>query len=154
VARSLLRGGKPADAEAELKGLAAKLSAADPQRPEVEVFLAHSRLAQGQLGQVEAPLRAALQNPADGAVRAAAHNLLGDYYQAKGRPEAAFWEYLYVDTLYPQDRDEHAKALYNLSTLFFKVKNDRTRAGQWAERLKGKEFAGTLYQRRLAAEGK
>jgi hypothetical protein len=154
VARALLRAGKPAEAETELKGLAGKLSTTDPQRPNLEVALAQCRLAQGQLGQVEAPLRAALQNTADAAVRGAAHNLLGDYYLAKGRPDAAFWEYLYVDTLYPQDRDEHAKALYNLSTLFFKVKNDRTRAGQCAERLKGKEFAGTLYQRRLAAEGK
>jgi hypothetical protein len=154
VARALLRASKPADAEAELKGLQAKMSTTDPQRPNVEVFLAQCRLAQGQLGQVEAPLRAALQNTSDAAVRAAAHNLLGDYYLAKGQPEPAFWEYLYVDTLYTQEREEHAKALYHLSRLFDKVKRDPTRAKQCAERLKDKQFAGTLYQRRLAAEGK
>jgi hypothetical protein len=154
VARALLRAGKPADAESELKGLQAKMSTTDPQRPNVEVALAQCRLAQGQLGQVEAPLRAALQNTTDAAVRAAAHNLLGDYYQAKGQPGPAFWEYLYVETLYTQDREEHAKALYNLSMLFDKVKNDRTRAKECADRLKDKQFAGTLYQRRLAAEGK
>jgi hypothetical protein len=59
-----------------------------------------------------------------------------------------------VDTLYTQDRDEHAKALYHLSTLFDKVKNDRARAKQCADRLKDKQFAGTLYQRRASAEGK
>jgi hypothetical protein len=154
VARALLRAGKPADAETELKGLQAKMSTTDPQRPNVEVFLAQCRLAQGQLGQVEAPLRSALQNTSDAAVRAAAHNLLGDYYLARGQQALAFWEYLYVDTLYPQDREEHAKALYHLSTLFDTVKNDKTRAGQCANRLKDKQFAGTLYQRRLAAEGK
>ncbi len=154
VARALLRAGKPADAEAELKGLQAKMATTDAQRPNVEVALAQCRLAQGQLGQVEAPLRAALQNTSDAAVRAAAHNLLGDYYLAKGQPEPAFWEYLYVDTLYTQDRDEHAKALYYLSTLFDKVKRDTARAKQCAERLKDKQFAGTLYQRRAAAEGK
>ena len=79
VARALLRAGKPAEAEAELKGLAGKLSTTDPQRPNLEVALAQCRLAQGQLGQVEAPLRAALQNTSDATVRAAAHNLLGDY---------------------------------------------------------------------------
>lgn len=147
VARALLRGGKPAEAERELKGLGL-------QRPDVQVALAQCRLAQGQLGDVEAPLRKALQDTSDAAVRAAAHNLLGDYYQAKGQPGAAFWEYLYVDTLYPQDRDEHAKALYHLSTLFDKVKNDRERAKQCADRLKGQEFAGTLYQQRLTAQGK
>jgi hypothetical protein len=87
-------------------------------------------------------------------VRAAAHNLLGDYYLAKGQPEPAFWEYLYVDTLYTQDRDEHAKALYHLSTLFDKVKRDPARAKQCSERLKDKQFAGTLYQRRAAGESK
>ena len=153
VARSLLRGGKASEAEAELKGLQAKMSTTDPQRPSVEVFLAQCRLAQGQLGQVEAPLRAALQNTADAAVRAAAHNLLGDYYLAKGQPGPAFWEYLYVDTLYNQDRDEHAKALYHLSKLFDKVKRDPTRARQCAERLKDKQYAGTLYQRRAASDG-
>ncbi len=154
VALALLRAGKPGEAEAELKGLQAKMSATDAQRPNVEVFLAQCRLAQGQLGQVEAPLRGALQNTSDAAVRGAAHNLLGDYYLAKGQPALAFWEYLYVDTLYPQDREEHAKALYHLSTLFDKVKNDRERARQCADRLKDKQFAGTLYQRRLEAGGK
>ncbi|HZY85157.1 MAG TPA: hypothetical protein VFE78_10030 [Gemmataceae bacterium] len=154
VARLLLRGGKPAEAEAALKGLEAKLSTTDPQRASVVVFLAQSRLAQGQLGQVEAPLRAAIQNTSDAAVRAAAHNLLGDYYMVKGQPEPAFWEYLYVDTLYNQDREEQAKALYHLSTLFDKVKRDPTRAKQCAERLKDKQYAGTLYQRRAAGEGK
>ena len=154
VARALLHAGKPKEAESELKGLAAKMSTTDPQRANVEVALAQCRLAQGQLGQVEAPLRAALQNTSDAAVKAAAHNLLGDYYLAKGRPEAAFWEYLYVDTLYNQDREEEAKALYHLSTLFDKVKNDKQRAQQCAERLKDKQYAGTLYQRRAASEGK
>jgi hypothetical protein len=147
VARALLRAGKPAEAERELKGLGL-------QRPDVQVALAQCRLAQGRLGDVEGPLRKALQDTSDAAVRASAHNLLGDYYQAKGQPGSAFWEYLYVDTLYTQDRDEHAKALYHLSTLFDKVKNDRERARQCADRLKGQEFAGTLYQQRLKAQGK
>ena len=154
VARLLLRERKAPEAEAELKGLRAKLSTTDPQRPAVEVYLAQSRLAQGQMGQVEAPLRAAIHDTSDAAVRAAAHNLLGDYYQAKGQPGPAFWEYLYVDTLYNQDREEQAKALYHLSKLFDTVKNDRMRARQCAERLQDKQYAGTLYQRRAASESK
>ena len=152
VARALLRGDKPMEAEAQLKGLRAKMSTTDPQRPNVEVFLAQSQLAQGQLGQVEAPLRSALQKTGDAAVKAAAHNLLGDYYQAKGEPGPAFWEYLYVDTLYPQDREEEAKALYHLSKLFDTVKRDPTRARQCAERLKDKQYAGTFFQRRAASD--
>jgi hypothetical protein len=154
VARLLLRGQQAAEAQTELKGLESTMSTTDPQRPAVEVLLAQCRLAQSQLGQVEAPLRAALQATSDPAVRATAHNLLGDYFLAKGQPEPAFWEYLYVDTLYSQDREEHAKALYQLSKLFDTVKRDPVRARQCAERLKDKQYAGTLYQRRADSGGK
>ncbi len=153
VARQLLRDHKAAEAEKELKALQATLSTTDPQRPFVEVYLAQCQLEQNRLGQVEAPLRAAIRGTSDPVARAVAHNLLGDYYLAREQKEPAFWEYLYVDTLYNQDREEHAKALYHLRKLFDQVKRDPARAKQCAEKLQDKQYAGTLYQRKAAGEG-
>jgi hypothetical protein len=152
--RVLLRGGKFADVEQRLKDLQQGLSADDPQRTYVAVLLVQAQLAQGNLGQAETQLKAALQATADSAVKAVARNLLGDYYRAKGQLEQAFWQYLWVDVLYNQDREETAKALYHLSKLFDKVKKDVGRAEECLRRLKGQEFAGTAYQRRANEEKK
>ena len=74
------------------------------------------------------------------------HNCLGDYYRLRKELEPAFWEYLKVDTLYSQDKEESAKALYYLAELFDKVKNDKVRAEECLTRLKGAPYSGTLYQ--------
>jgi hypothetical protein len=152
--RLLLRAGKPADAEAKLKALKSSLAPDDPQRALVDVCLVQSQMAQGRLAQAEADLQAVLRGTTEANVRALAHNLLGDYYRLKKEPENAFWHYLRVDVLYNQDREEHAKALYYLSTLFDQVKNDPVRGEECRARLKGPEFAGTLYQRQAGEEKK
>jgi hypothetical protein len=152
VAKMLVRAGKYADAETRLKALGTSLAADDPQKPFIQVYLVQSQMAQNNLGQAEAQLKAILAGTADADVRALAHNSLGDYYQAKNQPEEAFWQYLRVDVLYGQDKNEHAKALYHLSKLFDKVKNDRERAQGCLERLMDKQYADCEYQKRAAKE--
>jgi hypothetical protein len=152
--RLLLRVGKFPDAEAKLKALQAGMARDDPQRTFVDAFLVQSQMAQGNLAQAEPQLRAVVQGAKDPAVQGLAHNLLGDYYRLKNQPEQAFWEYLRVDVLYNADREEHAKALFHLSKLFDKVKNDPVRAEECLTRLKGPTFAGTNYQRQVGEEKK
>jgi hypothetical protein len=152
--RVLLRGNKFADAEKRLKDLQAELPPDDPQRTYVNVCLVQARVAQGNLDQAEAQLQAALKATTDPAVRAVAHNLLGDYYRLKGQLDSSFWNYLRVDVLYNQDREETAKALYHLSKLFDKAKKDLGRAEECLRRLKGPDFAGTAYQRQINEEKK
>jgi hypothetical protein len=154
VVRMLLRGNKNAEAERRLEALAKAVSEGDPQKPYVAVYLAQSQMAQGNLGRVEGQLRAAIHASADPNLRALAYNHLGDYYRLKNQPEDAFWQYLRVEVMYNQDREENARALYHLRTLFDKVKNDPVRAEQCARKLMGKPFEGTMYQRLAAAEGK
>ncbi len=155
-ARLLLRALKFRAAEAKLKQIQSALPADDPQRAFVEVYLIQSRIAQkGNLNGLDKKLEQLLRTTNDGALRALAHNALGDYYRAQGDNAQAFWEYCKVDMLYNQDKEEHAKALYYLSQLFDKPpRNDRDRAEEFRIRLKSPQFDGTLYQRLAAAETK
>jgi hypothetical protein len=154
VARMLLRGGKYGEAERKLAQLRTTLSENDPQRAHLDVYLAQSRLAQGHPEKVEGELREAIRGSSDPNLKAAAYNALGDYYRQEKRPEDAFWQYLRVDTLYNQDREEEAKALFYLRTLFDKVKNDPVRARECARRLMEQRFAGSAYQKQVQGEGK
>jgi tetratricopeptide (TPR) repeat protein len=149
VVGQLLRGGKFPEAEKRLQDMEKPLSTTDPQRPFVEVYLTQCRLAQGKLDGVKEQLEAALGKSEDPRLRALAHNFLGDYYLARKQPEEAFWHYLKVDTLYNQDREEQAKALFHLAKLFDKPKNDLVRSEECINRVRGKDFVGTEYQRRL-----
>jgi hypothetical protein len=86
-------------------------------------------------------------------IKALAANTLGDYYRETGKQEDAFWQYLWVDIVYNQDKHEQAKALYHLSKLFDHVKGDAARAVACRERLlKDKEFSGLEYQKLAAKE--
>jgi hypothetical protein len=153
-AKLLLRINKFTDAETKLKQIEATMAADDPQRTFVDVYVAQTQMAQGRLDGVEAKLKAAILASEDKNLRAVSHNFLGDYHRLKKESDLAFWEYLKVDTLYNDDREEHAKALYYLSQLFDKPKNDPVRAEQCLAKLKSKDFEGTLYQRMAAGDKK
>jgi hypothetical protein len=152
--RLLLSAKKFTDAEAKLKEVAAALPADDPQRAQVDIYLAQARIAQNRLDGIEKKLKDAITANEDKKLRALAHNALGDYYLAKKEPERAFWEYLKVETMYDVDREEQAKALYWLSKLFDQPKNDPARAEECLTKLQGQRFDGTPYQRKAASEKK
>lgn len=154
VGRLLLRGGKYADAERRLKALASTMTTTDAQLPFVKAYLVQSRLGRGQLDGVPKELGDVIKSSGDARLRGVAHNLLGDYYLKKNQQDEAFWHYLRVDAMYNEDAEEHAKALFQLVTLFDKVKKDPLRGKECAARLLEPRFAGTSYQRRVAAEGK
>jgi hypothetical protein len=118
----------------------------------VQVLLAQSQLEQNNLGAVETQVKSALAGTSDNLVRAVAHNTLGEYYLRGKQEEEAFWQFLRVDVLYNQDKAEHAKALYHLSKLFDRPRNDPARARECRDRLLDKQFAGTEYQRRAESE--
>jgi hypothetical protein len=152
--RLLLRVRKFADAEGRLKTMQAALAKDDPQRAFVDVCLVQSQMAQGNLDGAEPQLQAALRTATEASVRGLAHSLLGDYYERKNQLEEAFWQYLRVDVLYNQDKEEHAKALFHLATLFDKVKKDPFRAEECLTRLRSPAFAGTAYGRQVSEEKK
>jgi hypothetical protein len=149
VAHLYLRTKKPAEAERKLSGLRGSMAANDPQRPEVEVDLVESQMSQKKLDQVPELLKSALAATTNVGLKARGYNYLGDYYQMKNQSEDAFWQYLRVETVYNQNVEERAKALYQLSKLYDTVLHDRGRAAECAEKLRGKEFADTPYAKML-----
>ena len=153
-ARLLLSANKFPDAESKLKEVAVAMPADDPQRAQVDVYLAQSQIAQEHLDGIEKKLKDAISANEDKKLRALAHNALGDYYRAKKDMERAFWEYLKVETMYDVDREEQAKALYWLSKLFDQPKNDLGRAEECLTKLQGQRFDGTSYQRKAANKKK
>jgi hypothetical protein len=66
--------------------------------------------------------------------RAAIHLVRGDYYRLAQQPKEAMWEYLWVDTVFMNDRHQQAKALYYLTEVFDKL-GDTAKARDCKERL-------------------
>jgi tetratricopeptide (TPR) repeat protein len=152
VARLLIRRKKTDDAEARLKKLARSLKPGDPEGNKVQVYLAQCAVAAGKLDEAESKLKEMLAGTLDGSAKGLVYNALGDIARQRGKAEDAFWDYLWVDVVYNQDRHEQAKALYYLSKLFADVKNDPARAQQCRQRLLDKEFLGMEYQKLAARE--
>jgi tetratricopeptide (TPR) repeat protein len=70
----------------------------------------------------------------DPQVRAAAHLALGEHYLAKDRPRDAMWEFLWVETVYNQDRDDVIKAVVRLADVFQRL-GDTDRAEEYRGKL-------------------
>jgi len=154
-ARMLLRTNQTAAAKTKLQQLAKDLSAQDPRSVRLQVYLAACDASSGVSKETDKQLTAIIAGGSENDVKALACNTLADAQLKDGKPGEAFWLYLYVDVLYPQDREEHAKALYHLSKLFEQVKKDAARAQQCLERLASdKEFTGLELQKRAQKEKK
>jgi hypothetical protein len=156
-ARLLIRGEKHTDALTKLKDLAGSFTADDPRKAKVDVYMAACTAAGGggKAAVAEKQLKDFIGGKVDNETKALACNALGDLHLRAGKTEDAFWDYLWVDVLYNQDREEHAKALYQLFKLFMQVEKykDATRAEQCLDRLVNeKEFAGSIYQKLAAKE--
>lgn len=68
--------------------------------------------------------------------RALAFNALGESCLRNNETREAMWNFLFVDVVYNQNKEEHDRALRNLVTVFKDLKDDK-RAQQYAEALKG-----------------
>jgi hypothetical protein len=151
--RYLIRTNKHADAATKARAIQQGMAATDPLAMKLKVYLAACDIAARKYDGVEKELNAVLESGADSDVKALARNTFGDYYRAKGEGDKAFWEYLWVDVHYNQDREELSRALYNLSKLFAEVRQDRVRAKECLDRLcDEKQFGGLEYHRKALAE--
>lgn len=151
AARTLMKTEKFAEAKVKLVALNDQLGK-NPLAGKVKVYLAQCQILSDnpvEAQTAEKELRTMLAGSDDKTFKALAHNTLGDYYTKNKRDDDAFWEYLRVDTLYSEDRFEHARAMYHLIRLFREVKKDADRADSYFETLtKDRRFAGLEYQKK------
>jgi tetratricopeptide (TPR) repeat protein len=93
-------------------------------------------------------LQGVINDNNDKQTKALAHNALGECYYKAERYNEALWEFLWVDTVFNQDRNQHAKALFYLWKTFQKLPNNEERAQECRDTLiSDRQFAGTEYQR-------
>jgi len=153
-ARLSMRPGKYADANTKLQGLIDKFPKGSPQNLRARIYQAECLAGMDRLAEAESKLTAILaEAKKDKEIRAQAYNTLGQcLYQAKNY-QGALWNFLRVDVVYHQNREEHARALFYLVDLF-KKRNDDKHAEECRAKLKSKEFAGTEYQTRFLKKDK
>ncbi|MCA9217262.1 MAG: hypothetical protein KDB27_29535 [Planctomycetales bacterium] len=85
-------------------------------------------------------------DPTDGGILAPAYNALGLAYLKTGKKMDAALAFLHVDVLFFGQRNEHAEALYNLSSLW----NDLNKPGRAVEarQILTQRYAGTVWAKR------
>ncbi|MFM7151594.1 MAG: hypothetical protein ACKO23_17350, partial [Gemmataceae bacterium] len=149
LAQLLLRTGNPAEADKRLKALGDSLPPTDPLTPMVRAYRVAAALGLNQTATVEKDLRDLLKTADNPRLRGLVYNLLGEFHRKNNRLEDAFWCYLRVDTLYNDDPEEQARALYHLVELFDKVRKDPQRGRECAARLREARFANTAYPKML-----
>lgn len=144
-----LREGKSGDVFKELSGKA-------PAEPGDAALFALAQLVTtpvdaGRLKKARAALANLVvqsgQNPvwADPAFEAGCLTLLGSYLVGQKRPEEAIWEFVRVEAQYPREKPEMAEALHHLATLYDSVLKNPRRAEECAERLKSRDYSGTVW---------
>ncbi len=98
-------------------------------------------------------LQQLVKDSKDVQIKAQAHNALGECLFKANRYNEALWEFLYVDAVYSQDKNERAKALYYLWKTFEQLNNEE-RARECRQMLSETQFAGTEFQVRAMKETK
>jgi hypothetical protein len=126
---------KVAEAEARLQAMRKDLPASDPLTARISIYQAECQGASGKLAEAVAQLEGMIAKTADKDLKALAYNALGDCYRLNRRPKEALWPYLWVDVIYHQDRQEHAKAMGELAKLF-EEQGDTARAKEYKDKMK------------------
>lgn len=148
-----VRAGEFAAALKDLQALSARLPKDSPFATRALVAQAECLAASKQGDQARKILQDVIQKTKDRGLKAVAYNALGQSYFDAGQLKEARWEFLWVDVVYNQDRNEHAKALYYLMRVF-KQLNEMERAQECRDiLLSDRQFQGLEYQR-LAREEK
>jgi hypothetical protein len=87
------------------------------------------------IAQVVKPLQDLIDKSADPVVKAVGHNLIGEVCMLAEKPREAMWNYLWVEVVYNQDRDEVLKAMVRL-VKSFDAQGDEDRAKTYREKLR------------------
>jgi hypothetical protein len=142
------------EAKAELDGLLAGLPKDSPLRMPAELALAQCKaITKDKKDEATKELKKLLEKVTDKDSRAVIYNTLGEIYYDDGQLQDARWQFLWVDVIYNQDKEEHAKALYYLWKIFNQL-SEPERGVEFFEVLASPRLAGTFYQQKALKENK
>ncbi len=79
------------------------------------------------------PIEAEIAKTKDAHVRAAGYGMLGELYLIADKPREAMWQFLWVEVVYNQDREEVIKALARLSDAF-RLQGDEEKSKSFREK--------------------
>jgi hypothetical protein len=115
------------EAEKKLLGLVKSLPDDDAQKAKAKVYLAKCQASQGKekLALAVAELEKTIDQTKDADLKAVAYNTLGDCYMLSGQPADARWAYLWVDLIYNQNKEQHARAVAKLVDVFTELKDEK-----------------------------
>lgn len=148
---SVQQGKYPA-AEVKLAEMLKTLPKTSKVYPRALVAHAECLMAANKADEAVEILKKTTKETTDKALKAVAYNTLGANYFKNDQFKEARWEFLWVDVVYNQDKNEHAKALYYLTHVFEKLA-EQEKADECRDLLlNDKTFAGTDYQRKMQKE--
>jgi tetratricopeptide (TPR) repeat protein len=152
-----VRSGKSEDIEfanKRLDALEAEAKANPAFAARVRMARAEVYIGQKQIDKAMPLLHEVIKTSTDKQALAIAHNTIGESLFKAGKYSEARWEFLWVDTIYNQDKGQHARALYFLWKTFDQL-NERDRAQQCRDALiEDRQFAGTEHQKLAIAQAK
>jgi tetratricopeptide (TPR) repeat protein len=133
----LSKQGKYEESITELDRLITRFPKNSPERRQAQLAKAQSLAGLKRFDQAETIVRELIKAnpPEDSAVQAPAYNTLGDCMREANRPKDALIAYLHTDLLYDKNKEEHARALFQISRTFRQLKQD-SRAQEIWQRLK------------------
>jgi hypothetical protein len=131
----LVRARQHAEAGARLAKILATMPATHPRRKELTVkrILCDANTP-AKFTAAVADLRKMAADAKDPGEIALAYNTLGDCYLMNNMPKDAAYEYLYVDLIYNQNKEQLQKAITQLVQVFKELKQP-DRAKEYAEKL-------------------
>lgn len=149
-----IRAGKSALAQAALTGALQSFPKGSKHAVKARVLQAELQLVAKKYDEATKLLRQVTKDTNDKELKALAYNALGVCLYEQEDYKGARWEFLWVDVVYNQDKDEHAKALYYLWKVFEKL-GDAEKAQECREQLLNERaFAGTEWRARAHKETK
>lgn len=126
----------------------AKMANNDAFTARVNLARADILIGQNQFDKATPILLMVVSKSNDKQVKGLAHNALGEGLFKAGKHNEALWEFLWVDAVFNQDREQHAKALYYLWKTFEQL-NNQERANDCRDMLlNDRQFIGTEFQRK------
>lgn len=152
VVQVTVKAGDLKGAQKKLDDLERKAAGSPAFAARIKMMRAELLVSDKKFDQATPLLQQLLKDSKDVQIKAQAHNALGECLFKANRYSEALWEFLYVDTVYSQDKNERAKALYYLWKTFDQLNNEERAKECRQMLLNDAQFAGTEFQLKAQKE--